>query len=136
MNLNFAGRQYPLHVYERFDFTEFNRAADGDAGYAILPPKSDLTAQLQVNVTVGYVGPATAELIATNAATGALIATVDLTVAAVTPIVVVGFLADGFRVKFEVNKTGAVATAGLALITAAYLNDGRADEQAPESTYS
>jgi hypothetical protein len=137
MNLNFAGRQYPLHVYERLPFAEFNRANDGDAGYLIIPPKTELTADLEVDVTVSYVGPTTAELIVTNMATLAVVATVDLTAApAVTTLQAAGYLADGLRLKVEVNKAGAVATAGHANITGAYLNDGRADEQVPESTYS
>jgi hypothetical protein len=133
MNPNFAGRQYPLHVYERFSYDEFNRSNDGNAGWLILPPKTELTAALQVNVSTPYVGPGTAELIVTNMATLAVVATIDLTAGGVTVLQAVGYIADGLRLRAEINKAGAAATAGLAVITGAYLNDGRADEQVPET---
>lgn len=133
MQKNLAGRQYPLHIYERVDYAEFNNLPDGRRGYIVLPPTALLLTPLALQVLTAFVGPTTAEILVYDDVTNVLLFTIDLTVVATTTIQVAGYDADGARYRFEVNKAGPVATAGVFNIFGSYLIDGRANEVAPEN---
>lgn len=129
MRLNFAGRQWALQLFERMDYVEFNAIADDTYGLITVPPGSYVQTAIAAVVDTSFVGPTDAELVVTNDATGGAIATVDLTAApGSTSLLAAGYYADGFRIRVAVNKSGAVATAGVVRLVGAYVIDKRANE--------
>lgn len=133
MRLNFSGRQWLLKLFEYIDYVVFNAIDDGVYGFVNVPPGSYVEDAINAVVDVSFVGPGTAELVVTNATTGGAIATVDLTAApGTTALLAAGYYPEGFKIKVEVNKAGAVATAGVARLTGGYIINHRANETQPE----
>lgn len=128
MRLNFAGRQWALQLFERADFTEFNAIDDDTPGFVTVPPGTFVEVAITATVDTAFVGPATAQLIVTNDATGGAIATVDLLVGGATSLLAAGYYAEGFRLKVVVNKVGPVATAGVVRLHGTYVIDKRSTE--------
>lgn len=128
MRLNLAGRQWKLEIFDRVAFAEFNSIADGTEGFITVPPGSNVTEAITLTVVDAFVGPTTAEAIATNDADDSAIDTADLSSASPTELLAVGYYEEGFRIKIEINKAGAVATAGVFTITGAYVVDKRVNE--------
>jgi len=132
MRFNFSGRQWVLNLLSVFGFVEVNQAPTGDVSYLTIPPGAQVTTAIALNVTASFVGPATADLIVTNDATGGAIATVDLLAApGVTAIIPVGTYPEGFRAKIVLD-IDAAATAGEFQSQGAYLVENRANEIQPE----
>lgn len=129
MRLNLAGRQWPLYIYTRTDFSELNATDDAVFGIISLPPGAFLLSDLHSIVEESVVGPTTATLVFTNDATGAAIITTDLMGAPATQVITVaGYYPEGIRIRVTVTKTGAVATAGVMRIIGSYVIDNRATE--------
>lgn len=129
MRINLAGRQWPLEIFERFTYQEFNGFDSGSYGLIAVPPGSFLLEDLVFSIEASFVGPTTAAMVSTVDTSGAANLNIDLLGAPANSVVTVaGWYPEGIRFRFTVNKTGAAATAGAFRIKGSYVIDKRSNE--------
>jgi hypothetical protein len=135
---NFAGRQYPLAIYKRIRYTDINRIQNGVAlvdkviGYITIPPKSFLSAALNIVTTAAMTG-GTGTLSFINDASGAVLHAEDLTAAPGTnAIVAAGYQDSGLRIRVELDTNGVTQAALDARIEGTLILEDRSNEVMPE----
>lgn len=135
---NFAGRQYPLNVYKRFRAADLMRIQGGAAlssrviGYIVIPPKTLVTTAIQFMVTTALT-TATGTIAFKDDADNSAIASKDLHSGLTTvALQAVGYVDSGRRIRVELTSNGATGAALDSRLDGAYVQEGRANEVAPE----
>lgn len=135
---NFAGRQYPLHIYKRFRAADLNRIAGGAAlsaqviGYITIPPKSFVIQPIQFVVSSVQTS-ATGTLTFIDDANASTIIAKDLHSGATTAAIqAVGYVDSGRRIKVTLTANASVGSGLDSRIEGQYVQEGRSNEVAPE----